>query len=92
MDFCMEIEMLVISRNLQRYDLHVNVEFYVLIAVTMESPLFWDLMQGSPVVQHFGIMYCLHLQGQRVFKQAASLILNMVAIHSLKMSVNLSCK
>jgi hypothetical protein len=61
---CLESAIPVISRNIQRHDLRVNVECDILIAVTMESPLFLDLMQGSPVgVQHFGGMYCLHLQG-----------------------------
>jgi hypothetical protein len=30
----------------------------------MENPLFFDLTAESPVVQHFGGMYCLHLQSQ----------------------------
>jgi hypothetical protein len=48
MAFRQEIEMPVISQNLRIHDLHINVEFDVLIAVIMESPLFWDLMQDSP--------------------------------------------
>jgi hypothetical protein len=46
--FRQKIEMPVISQNLQRHDLHVDVEFDVLIAVIMERPLFWDSMQDSP--------------------------------------------
>jgi hypothetical protein len=66
--FCLEIEMPVISQYLWRHDLHVNVYFETLVGMTIENPFFFDLMAESQVGvrQHFGGMYCLHLQGQRL--------------------------
>jgi hypothetical protein len=42
-------------------------EFEVLIALMMNSIIFWDVTQGSPVVHRcFGETYCLHLQDKGI--------------------------